>query len=475
MTTSIGHRAQELSRLNPWWRSADWAATDPDLVDARNSGISYRSGVLDNLREGGLYLLRGPRRVGKTVAVKQTIEDLLGKGIPATSIVRVAVDGWTSKELRTLVQNTALPPLARGASRHWFIDEVTAVSGDWADQIKWLRDNDPNFRASIVVLTGSNAASLTSAAGVLAGRRGKHTDADRTLLPMGFRTFVSQTSMDTPPPSTSPLPLNSLHSVPAQAAYAELLPWLDDLVRLWEIYISYGGFPVPVAAAHAGQPIPDYFIDDMFNVIANDTFANSSLSGSTELALLERLWASMAAPANLSSVAADVAVTADIVTRHVGYLRDAFLLWACPQKADAAWLPRDRAQAKLYAIDPLIGRLPHLRNSDRRDVDPTVLTELQLGVAIRRRTLADLPRTNVDETLFYVRTATRKEIDFVSARLAGVAIEGKYTEGGRWLREAQTVNASAWSGIMATRNVLDTTKPDAWAVPAAVLAYLIDT
>ncbi len=474
MTTSIGQRAQELSRLNPWWRSADWASTDPDLVDARNSGLDYRPGVLDHLQDGGLYLLRGPRRVGKTVAVKQTIEDLLASGIPATCIVRTAVDGWAAKELRTLTQNTALPPTPPGSIRYWFLDEITAVSGDWAEQIKWLRDNDADFRSATVVLTGSNASALTAAAGALAGRRGKLAKLDRTLLPMGFRTFVDHVLVGTPP-STAQLPLNGLRSAQARVAYGNVLPWLDDLVRMWEMYLSYGGFPVPVAAARAGRPIPDYFVDDMFDVIANDTFANSRLSALTEMALLERLWASMASPANLSNIAGDVDVTADIVTRHVGYLRDAFLLWGCPQRADDAWLPRDRAQVKLYAVDPVVARLAHLRNPERRDIDPTVLTEMQIGMAIRRRILADRPRSSTDESLFYIRTATRKEIDFVAADLAGVAVEGKYTEGGRWLREAQTVNASEWDGILATRNVLATDGPDAWAVPAAFLAYAADT
>jgi len=474
VSTRIGERAQELSRLNPWWRDPGWAATDADLVDARNSGLAYRSGVLGGLEPGGLYLLRGPRRVGKTVAVKQKIEDLLAAGTPTHAVVRTAVDGWAAKELRTLAQNTSLPPIPPGTVRYWFLDEVTAVTGNWAEQIKWLRDNDPGFRAATVVLTGSNAAALTDAAGVLAGRRGKLTNLDRTLLPMGFRTFVAHMPTGSMPASPQ-LPLHALRSRQAATVYESLLPWLDELVRLWELYLAYGGFPVPVAAARAGQPIPDYFVDDMFDVISNDTFAGSRLGALTEMALLERLWKSMASPANLSSIAADVDISADVVTRHVGYLRDAFLLWACPRRADDAWLPRERAQDKLYAIDPVVARLAHLRNPARSDIDPTVLTEMQIGMAVRRRILAERPRSSADESLFYVRTPTRKEIDFVAADLAGVALEGKYTEDGRWVRESATVNASEWDGILATRNVLDTQGPNAWAVPAAFLAFCIDS
>ncbi|MHB1738670.1 MAG: hypothetical protein ACYCXA_04155 [Actinomycetes bacterium] len=36
----------------------------------------------------------------------------------------------------------------------------------------------------------------------------------------------------------------------------------------------------------------------------------------------------------------------------------------------AAWTPRERAQDKVYAVDPLVARLAHLRNPDRADIDP---------------------------------------------------------------------------------------------------------
>lgn len=474
MTTKIGQQAQELARLNPWWRDpGGWQAQDGDLTDAHNTGLGFRSGVLDGLAAGALYLLRGPRRVGKTVAVKQCIADLLAAGTPQTAIVRAAVDGWAAKDLRTLTQVTSLPPVPAGTSRLWFLDEITAVSGDWAEQVKWLRDNDPDFRSATVVLTGSNAAGLTAAAGALAGRRGRASDLDRTLLPMGFRTFASHVAR-VGLPTADALPLDGLHSAQAATAYQAILPWLDDLVRLWEIYLSYGGFPVAAAAARSGEPIPSHFVDDLFDVIANDAFANSQLSALTEMALIERLWESMGSPANLSNIAADISVRPEVITRHVGYLRDAYLLWACPQRAENAWLPRAGAQPKLYAVDPLVARLAHLRNPERADIDPTVLTEMQLGSALRRRQLRERPRSGTDDSLFHVRTATRKEIDFVAADLAGVAIEGKYIDHGRWKREAQTVDASEWDGILVTRNVLDVTGSGAWAVPAGLLAYLLD-
>jgi predicted AAA+ superfamily ATPase len=471
--TALGEKGRELTQTNPWWRTATgWERRDPDLRQAAASGLDYHPDALADLAAGGLYLLRGPRRVGKTVTTKQAISHLIRAGVPPLAIVRVAADGWTAKDLRTVVQNVALPPLAEGQTRYWFMDEVTAATGEWATQIKWLRDNDPAFGDATVVLTGSNATKLSEAAGVLAGRRGRASNVDRTLLPMGFRTFASLWHPDVRALPT--LALADLHTPHAAAAYTAALPWLDDLVRLWEIYLLYGGFPVSVAAAKAGQPVPGWFVDALFDVIHRDAFSASSLDASQASSLLSRLWQSTSTPVNLNSIAEQVGVSQPTVARHVQYLRDAYLLWRCPQ-LDTEWTPRDRAQDKLYPIDPLITRLPHLRRPTRDDLDPTILAEAQIGTALRRTALRERSTWDDDSALFYLRTAKRKEIDFVGADLGGAAVEGKYTDSGGWKSEAQTVQASTYRGILTTRSVLDVSGQGAWAVPAAIFAALIDT
>ena len=59
--------------------------------------------------------------------------------------------------------------------------------------------------------------------------------------------------------------------------------------------------------------------------VAGDAFKASRLGVNREMALLARLWSGMGSPANLTKVGADVGVTHDVVSRHVGYLRDSFL------------------------------------------------------------------------------------------------------------------------------------------------------
>lgn len=71
----------------------------------------------------------------------------------------------------------------------------------------------------------------------------------------------------------------------------------------------------------------------------------------------------------------------------------------------------------------------------------------------------------------HMRTATKAEIDFVGPDLDG-CVEGKYVDAG-WRGEARTARANFGRGILATRRVLDL--DDAvWAVPAPILAWLLD-
>jgi len=474
MATKIGLQLQNLSATNPWWRDANWHASDPDLQEAKDHEIQYNSGALTNLAPGCLYILRGPRRVGKTVAVKQAIKELLEQNIPAHCIVRLSTDGWSLDELRELIWNVTLPTMPEGARRYWFIDEISAIKGGWDHVIKDLRDENPEFRAATVVLTGSNAAALTDAAGTLAGRRGKALDVERTLLPIGFASFVELIEDGQQPPKPL-IPVGDFRTPAAAKAFTDLIPWTNVLVKHWETYVLYGGFPAVVAAAKNGIPIPPDFINTMFDVVQKDALRTTRLDENTSTSLQEKIWLRMSVPIVPANIATELQIGREVVVRHLEHLTDSFLVWDCEKKQAARWTPQAGARRKVYAVDPLVARLPHLRDSQRQDIDLTILTEMMVGMALRRRVIRDFNKSSAGGFIYYFTSKTRKEIDFVSQYLGDAALEGKYTQGSGWKTEAATVNASQWDGILTTRNVLDVTGPDAWAVPTAFLCYLLDT
>lgn len=476
MVTKIGALAQAVAAANPWWRDTRWTRADADLVEAARAGIEYRPRCLEALAPGGLYVLRGPRRVGKTVEGKRTIADLIDDGVDPRRIVRMAVDGWRADELKTLIARTRLPRLPEGAHRYWFLDEITGVPDGWAQAIKWLRDNDAEFRAATVVLTGSSARGLTEGVGVLAGRRGA-TRVNRTLLPMGFRSFAHIVAPMLADADIGRMAADELHRSVFADACEELIVWLDVLVDAWESYLHYGGYPQSVAAADAGQEVPGELLDTLLDVVFRDAFSGSGLSELDTHALLARIGKGVASPANVSAISADCDLAAETVKRRIDDLTNNYLLWPCHQ-VDLELRPRRRSQSKLYFTDPLLARLAHARNSAWEVPDLTAVAEQQLGLALVRGLEADNPgRLHEHDRVSFHRTETGSEIDFVSSGFGGAALEAKYTEGGRWAGDARTVNASPWAGVLATRNVLDTsaTRGAAWAAPAAMVAYLLDT
>lgn len=228
-----GEAQQTLAATNRWWRdSTGWMSDDPDLREASRAPFRYQPDVLADLVPGGLYILRGPRRVGKTVAVKGAIRDLVANGIPPRRIVHMAVDGLRSRDLGLLVDAAdALMP--DEGNRYWFIDEITGITDGWPERIKWLRDNDSRFRTDTVVLTGSSAADLNQATKALAGRRGDARAPDRVLLPIGFRSFVRLVTEDAPPELSALEPHRPRDLSPGElkGVLPELVPWQDVLIR----------------------------------------------------------------------------------------------------------------------------------------------------------------------------------------------------------------------------------------------------
>lgn len=455
-----------------WWRDPDWERDDPDLRDAAESPFVYEPKPLGDLRPAGLYVLRGPRRVGKSVELKRAIAQVIDLGANPRLVFFCSCDGLSAQDLRRLVAVGQRDTASLEGERHWFLDEVTAVP-DWAAAIKELRDGDPGFRRSRVVLSGSSARDLRDATKALAGRRGDVADSDRLLLPMDFRAFC-RASGDFGSLPTATLRPGEMLGDEAARAIADLLPFFSDLDYAWQSYLRIGGFPRAVADFVRSADVGAGFVQALWDVIAGDAFRSAGMTETEVAAFLERLLIGLASPLNASGVARETGLSDNHrVNDRVDALAFALMAWRCHQVRDG--LPNLRAQEKVYFLDPLIAHLPHLRDERRRDPDESQLTEQQLGVLLLRAEGVG-PQTLLDAgSVMYERTPTNAEIDFVGPRL-GVAFESKYIDG-PWRRGAQALRSRYERGVMVTRTVLDTDEvgeaPRVWAIPAGIVGWLL--
>lgn len=461
-----------LTAGNRWWRGpGEWEREDPDLRRLREAPLDYAPSPLAGIGPDGLYVLRGPRRVGKSVEVKRAIERLLGDGIDPRRIIHCACDGLTAADLRRLVR-VGRDQLTRQIEepRYWFLDEITSVS-DWPQTVKWLRDNTP-FGQDCVVLTGSSARDLEEARKHLADRRGRAADSDRLLMPMSFRAFVLASGIAGLPAVPSIHPADFLGRECEQATY-ELAPWLDELASLWEVHCRIGGFPHAVADHLRQGDVAGAFVNGLWDVIHGDALAGDGLSAAQSLQLVLKLSKDLASPVNLTAVASEIGVGSHhTAARRIRGLVNAYLAWPCHLRG-AHSLPNLRARSKIYFADPLLARMAHLRAEHLPAPDTSRISEQQLGLALVRSVASGDAGRYADFThVMYSRSSTGAEVNFCGDPLGAVAFEGKYSDSSL-TRESQTMRTMfGGRGVLATRAKLGEVG-DARAIPAAFIAYLL--
>jgi predicted AAA+ superfamily ATPase len=459
-----------LTERSPWRARPGWEADDPDLRAAGRLSLDYEPKPLADIHAPGLYVLRGPRRVGKSLELKRAVVALLAQGADPKTVFYCSCDGLTKQDLRRLVVQGHSVTRTLPGPRHWLLDEVTAVRG-WSETIKELRDQDTRFREACVVLTGSSARDLEQARKDLADRRGGIADSDRLLLPMGFRAFCGALGgLD----DLSPLTIrpNDFLTLQAERAIYALEPWSDALADAWELFLDVGGFPRAVGEHVGSGAVSNGFVQGLWDVVLGDAVRAAPMSEADVAALLGRLTLNMCSPINVSRIARDVGLPGhQAATNRIEDLVRAFLAWRCHRIRDGR--PNTAAQRKLYFVDPLVAQLAHRRNPGFAAPDAAKLTQQQIGLALARAVSLHAAAAFVQtDKVMYERTDTGAEIDFVGGDLE-IPFECKYTDG-NWRHEALTMKARHGRGVMVTRSPLVIGPDEAiWAIPASVVAWLL--
>jgi predicted AAA+ superfamily ATPase len=459
-----------LAERSPWRARTGWEVADPDLRAAARLPLDYKPEPLAEIHAPGLYVLRGPRRVGKSLELKRAVARLLASGVDAKTIFYCSCDGLSKQDLRRLIAQGHSVTRTLTGPRHWLLDEVTAVAG-WSQTIKELRDQDTTFREACVVLTGSSARDLEQARKDLADRRGGVADSDRLLLPMGFRAFCRALGGldEVPAPVIRP---SEMQTPMAERAIADLEPWSDALADAWELFLDAGGFPRAVGELVSAGAVSDGFLQGLWDVVLGDAIRATSMSEADVAALLDRLARNLCSPINASRVARDVGLPGhQAALDRIEDLVRAFLAWRCHRIREGR--PHTAAQRKLYFVDPLAAQLAHCHNPNLPAPDAAKLTQQQIGLGLAHAVSLHAPAAFVQtDRIMYERTDTGAEIDFVGPDLE-IPFECKYTDGS-WRKQALTMRARHGRGVMVTRSPTLTGQDEPiWAIPAGILAWLL--
>jgi len=308
-----------LGAINPWWRAAAaqtdptaWAQDDRTLRYRAKYALGYRSTVLDDLPtedlDDRLILLRGPRRVGKSVVLKDTALALCGRtDVDPRQVIYLPADAMTARDLtRAIVLGRELTrsvDLASGPARRiWLLDEVTGIDG-WTSTLKYQRDNTA-FGDDTVVCTGSSWSDTGEIErDLLAGRAGSgNARRLRLLHPMRFRDVIAVTRPAIPRPR--PLAPWELQSEDARTSAADLELFADDLDLAWQAYLTSGGFPRAVAEHTRTGAVGAAFLDDLEAWLHRDVDRDGPMDSIPRL--LAELHARSTAPLNRTAVASQL-------------------------------------------------------------------------------------------------------------------------------------------------------------------------
>jgi len=141
--------------------------------------------------KNGVYLIKGPRQIGKTTILKLIIRNLIKKNINPSNILYTTLD--LVKDENELTQLLLDYFSMKGKNKdkeklYLLLDEVSSVS-NWQKSIKYLYDTG-KLENSFVVLTGSSSYDLKKSSERLPGRR--EFGKDIVYLPVTFKEYIVQ-------------------------------------------------------------------------------------------------------------------------------------------------------------------------------------------------------------------------------------------------------------------------------------------
>jgi len=185
----------ELAYWNEWWKTGEFPKDDANLRDWSQSTFRWKPRLGETIEnEEVIYVLRGPRRVGKTTLLKLRIKNLLEEGVPPENIFYFPCDAIeTPRQLRIVIDNYLSQQRRPGEWAYLFIDEISMLV-EWQKAVKLLIDVG-RFRDCTVILTGSHSIDLRKGTESLSGRRGKieklkYGTPDKILLPAKFAEYI---------------------------------------------------------------------------------------------------------------------------------------------------------------------------------------------------------------------------------------------------------------------------------------------
>ncbi|MCL7466244.1 ATP-binding protein [Phaeovulum sp. NW3] len=328
---------KSLRRDNPWWDASYKVAQSPAEKTRAYFGPFSKLALDWSVRRS--TILMGPRRVGKTVMLRQLIEKAINEGFSGQNILFVSIDtplysGMPLSRLIDLFEEETEHDAQ--AKRIIVFDEIQYLK-DWEVHLKVLTDQHPNTR---FIASGSAAAALR----LKSQESGAGRFTDFFLPPLTFAEFLAFRELEA----------DLITSAPLGATLRFSTPNIERLNEEFINYLNFGGYPEAVLNPAIQADVQRFLGRDIIDkVLLRDL---PSLYGIQDIQELNRLFTTIAyhtgQEISLDGLAQSSGVAKNTITKYLEYLEAAFLIVRIRRVDDTGKTFQRMRNFKVYLTNP---------------------------------------------------------------------------------------------------------------------------
>lgn len=334
---------QIIARLqfeNPWWESGKL----DDYYTSFNPRLYFQIfyPLIKDISVHRATVLMGPRRVGKTVMLYHTIQQLITDGVPPQKILYASIETpiYNNIQLEDLFE---MSKKASGEmeSEGWFIffDEIQYLK-DWEVHLKTLVDS---YHKTKFVASGSAAAALK----LKSNESGAGRFTDFMLPPLTFYEFIQLKNLTTLIKADT---INWKGNISIFSSTNNITEFNKHFIN----YVNFGGYPEVIFNPQI-QSNPGRFMraDIIDKVLLRDL---PSLYGIQDVQELNSLFTTIAwnsgQECSIDELSKNSGVKKTILRQYLSYLEAAFLVHIVKRVDQKAGRFQRENFFKIYLTNP---------------------------------------------------------------------------------------------------------------------------
>lgn len=311
---------------NPWWETG---SISKNLAREFKRDAYYQAER--SLEENRVFILKGPRRTGKTTILYQIMEKLLKEKAPSLNIFYLSFDDLEIREklalLFSLYEKERGRLLSQKPKTYIFLDEVQFLP-NWESEVKIYFDKKYPIK---FFASGSASTLIKKSTESLAGRT-----TEETLLPFSFSEFVRFKGY--------------LPKKPGRLTDPRKIK-----IGLSE-YLKTGGFPEVYESKEglALERIKEMIVEKViYKDLAQLYEIRQPLSLEKTFRFLSENTAQII---NVNDLASWIGLSRPTIQNFISYLKDAFLIFTLP-KYSRSVKEIIRSMEKAHVIDPILAQI----------------------------------------------------------------------------------------------------------------------